>query len=406
MDLENNDDNIEETINNNKKEKQGIITFSKLNKYYLLPFICPIFCMLERVFRERIGEQLENNNDDIFLTSIIPSLSYILGGLLSFIPSLSIKPKHLIKDALVYEVNEESKNMELVYKTNYISSKIKSKKVIFYYLLLSIFSSITISVNRHIQTVHLIEIRMYVITFIPIFSKIILKQNIYRHQYFSLFLSYIGFFFISIINILKIETSDIKDNILLFIAYTGFSLNSVLIKNLTDNYYVSPFSCLLFEGIGSLILIIIFNIVYSLVTFEDLSIITNITIILNFSSKLFYLFLYLFIDIIYEILTVLVIYYFSPILLMVSDIISPILYFTFGLIINKEKVKLLNIIFHYLGYFIVLICALIYNELIIFNCFELNIYTKKYICEREKLELYLIEKENIKNNISESEEDN
>ena len=130
MDLENNDD-IEENINNNIKKKEGIISFSKLNKYYLLPFICPIFCMLGTVIRKKI-EPNENDNKKIviFITSVIVSLSDILGGLLSFIPSLREKTKNSRNDALVYKINKKSE-IELVYKTNYLGNKRKSKKVIF-----------------------------------------------------------------------------------------------------------------------------------------------------------------------------------------------------------------------------------------------------------------------------------
>ena len=40
--LEDKKDNLTES-----KEKQtSLITFAKLNKYFLIPFICPIFCML------------------------------------------------------------------------------------------------------------------------------------------------------------------------------------------------------------------------------------------------------------------------------------------------------------------------------------------------------------------------
>ena len=75
---------------------------------------------------------------------------------------------------------------------------------------------------------------------------------------------------------------------------------------------------------------------------------------------------------------------------MVSDIISPMLYFIYEIFINKEKIeepKMLNIIFHYIGYFIILICSLIYNEIIICNFCDLNKYTSKYIIERQKQEL-------------------
>ena len=53
-----------------------------------------------------------------------------------------------------------------------------------------------------------------------------------------------------------------------------------------------------------------------------------------------------------------------------------------------------------------MICALIYNEIIILNFCGLNKNTSKYINERQKLELLLLQnKENVNDNGSEYEEE-
>ena len=324
----------------------------------------------------------------LFLLDIIVCFSYILAGLLTFIPSLREKAKNTINDALIYKKNSNS-SIELVYKKNYLANKGKSKIVIFYIFLISILICNNYFLIHFSTSKHLIEQRLYLFFFIIIFSKIILKQYIHKHQVFSLSISFIGFVFISIFSLLKFEKSDILGNIYYLISKLGLALNFVLIKHLVDNYYVSPFDCLLYVGIETLILTIIVNIVYSKICYKDFSIIINI---FDFPEKIiyFYLFLLIILAIIYQILTILIIYYFSPILLMVSDIISPMLYFIYEIFINKEKIeepKMLNIIFHYIGYFIILICSLIYNEIIICNFCDLNKYTSKYIIERQKQEL-------------------
>jgi len=39
-----------DSTTDNKNKKTPIIIFAKLNKYYLIPFLCPIFCMLTNYF--------------------------------------------------------------------------------------------------------------------------------------------------------------------------------------------------------------------------------------------------------------------------------------------------------------------------------------------------------------------
>lgn len=162
-------------------------------------------------------------------------------------------------------------------------------------------------------------------------------------------------------------------------------------KYVMHNYYVSPFGCLLFMGIGTFILIIISYIIYSLICFKDFSIIIDA---FNLTNKIIYLYLFLvFIDIIiFEVIEILVIFYFSPLLLMATDIINPILNLTFEIIIDNAQMSILYKILTYIGYFIIFICALIYNEIIICNFCDLNKNTSKYIKERQKEELASIGK--------------
>ena len=63
---------------------------------------------------------------------------------------------------------------------------------------------------------------------------------------------------------------------------------------------------------------------------------------------------------------------------------------------NKEKIeepKKLFLIFNFLGFFIILICSLIYNEIIICNFCNLNKNTIKSINERQKRELSFLRKD-------------
>ena len=105
MNFENDDDDIiEENINYNKKERERLFSFSTINKYYLMPFLCPIFLILCNININIIIKIGENNI--IFLSIIIESLSLVLAGLLTFIPSLREKTKYSKNDALIYKKNK------------------------------------------------------------------------------------------------------------------------------------------------------------------------------------------------------------------------------------------------------------------------------------------------------------
>ena len=98
-----------------------------------------------------------------------------------------------------------------------------------------------------------------------------------------------------------------------------------------------------------------------------------------------YCFLSLFFASITQILSILVIYYFSPTLFAVTDIISPFLSWIVYCIQNGESGR--NIAFNCLGYFVVFFSSLIFNEIIICNFYGLNENVKKCIEERQKEEL-------------------
>ena len=116
-----------------------------------------------------------------------------------------------------------------------------------------------------------------------------------------------------------------------------------------------------------------------------------------------YIILLILFNITLNLLTLLALFYFSPTLIMITDIISPFLYWI--ALVIKDGGKMPEVILNPIGYFIVLFSALIYNELIIFNFCGLNKNTKKFVNQRQNKEL-----EDIKRNkdalLSEDLEDN
>ena len=87
-----------------------------------------------------------------------------------------------------------------------------------------------------------------------------------------------------------------------------------------------------------------------------------------------------------QVCIILVIYYFIPALFAMSDIISPMFSWLKNRIENKDSTAIV-IIFNILGYLIIIIAALIYNEIITCNFLGLNENTWKAIDERARIEL-------------------
>ena len=355
--------------NNKTKEKEGIFSFAKINKYFIFPFLCPIFCMASNYFIEII-----NNDEGLIrkdcLLAILECSTFTGGGLLYFISSLRDKTEETRDKAKTYP--ERITSIKLIYNDS-MEYKRKNIKIflILFIMALSVSFFDICEVNSFDKNTF--EERAYLIFFISIFSQIILKAKIYNHQILSLTIA--------------------------------FSLFIVCIKYLTHTYYISPYLCLLFIGLVSTLITLIYFVLYSLISNKDISIISN-----NFyfskakTGNLLYLYiaLVLIFGTLLQTFSFLVIYYFTPTLFMVTDIMTPFLLWIIKIISNEETVS--NKIFNSVGYFIVLIASLIYNEIIICNFCGLNEYTKKYLEKRQKKEYALLKQ--VENENSHYEDNN
>lgn len=160
---------------------------------------------------------------------------------------------------------------------------------------------------------------------------------------------------------------------------------------------MSPYLCLLYNGLFSTAFIIIGGIIYSLFLNGDLSFIIDTFDFSNIEDKS-HLYIYIVISFILfsfsQVLVYLIIFYFSPTLYVITEVISSIL----GWIVNAIKIKYLffEIILECIGSLFLLFGILVYNEIIICNFWGLNYNTKKFIEQRQ----------NIENNLLNNNEDN
>ena len=83
------------------------------------------------------------------------------------------------------------------------------------------------------------------------------------------------------------------------------------------------------------------------------------------------------------------IYYFSPMIFLLTQIVFPLIIWIIDII--RDDYVLYEMIFTGIGYLILLFAVLIYHEIIILNFCGLSKNTRKFIEEREKKEIASIE---------------
>ena len=379
--------------------KNSLVTFAKLNKYFLIPFLCPIFCTLTNYF---LGELMKSSaiKKVEFIGLIYVELSYVFGGLFHFVSYFSLKVK---------KEKERNSNTGITYIYNESGKNYNITKVLLLILLMGILMGINefIIIFSRNECNNLFEFRLYFLFFIPLFSKFILKENIYKHQYLSIIIAIAGVILLIIPVCLEFQKGDIIPNILNFIAGIGYPLFLVDIKYISQKYYIAPLKLSLLFGIVSIILTCFIFIIYSLIKYHDFNYFNDMV---NFSESddktkiIIYIIITFLFAITLRVLTLLAIFYFSPTLIIVTDIISPMLSWIIYTIQNCESI--IYAIINPIGYLIVLFSSLIYNEIIIFNFCGLSKDTKKYVDLRVNEEIEQIEdallNDNQQNNDEES----
>ena len=251
------------------------------------------------------------------------------------------------------------------------------------------------------------EVMMIQLFFLGILSYIILNYQIYIHQKISISLSMIGMIFIIISTLITYYDYIAKDKFFLLCLGPIFtSMGIVLEKNIMQNRGVSSYQLLFIKGIFGAIItfafffglcsidslgLTIFRPEFPFLTLEDIGY-PILSIILMFLFNLFY---------------VQTNYYFTPCHTAVCDTISSLSAWV-SLLMNKsndfkykqEYFVLFNV-FHVIGYILITVSVIIYNEFVIFSFCGMDVNTKEMISQRSIVEaLSAIEVEN------EEEDDN
>ena len=353
------------------KNKCSIST-AKINKYFIFPFLSPIFIFIREILLEYakgktsgVRKILQYEfNDGLMHSSCI---------LLYLVECIRTGKGKKIKNKFLRKISKLSSH-----------SISKNKCKIFFVIL-----TIAIGYNNYISSKMLLkgktifEIRIYHVIFNTIFCKIILGYEIYKHQLLSLILILIGWAFISVPIFVKLTIGDIYYNVLFFFGAIFYPLYLVLLKYIIENYYISVYLDMFFIGIILLIISSFLTIGNSFMNYSNFSDLFNI---FDFAKDKLLIFLAFASGTIVKFIFCIIIQNFSPNIFVLTNVISSIITWIYNIGYKRKPEKTMNIIFLSIGYFIILISCLIYNEIIILNFCKLNENTNFNINERLKID--------------------
>ena len=385
-----------------------LIECSIKNCLIFIPFIFPVFFQLEYLINKKFIQY-----DNIIFKVFRYYLSYTLSIICLLIIKCRSKPgrNSTLNNELLNSRNRNRKNSIWINPLDIEQKKLKKgKKIrsIFFLLILSIIGIISNLFHEKYKAgieigKQSIGIFFEIINFI-VLSMIILNVKIYSHHKFSLGIISFTLLILTISFIIYTdEDKIIKALWFYFLNAFFYCLYDVLGKKYMLLYFHSPYNTMLYIGLINSCILIIYDVI-SFIYFKEYN-----GIIKGFQENFNFSFVYIFSGIIFlEFLwnlgIWLTIYFFNPCYFIISESISETIYYIFDLLIygNKNNFSLFNIILYSISYFINIISSLIFNEIIIINCFGLSQFTKKKIEERERLDTLIAFKRiiNSKNSFS------
>ena len=395
------ENSCEPALDHEPQKKQSLFLCTKISKYFIIPFLTPIFCMLGNIliviYLNLIKSENANEPDYriTFLHFLIFILPKIFGGSLYFIykknnPEIS---EDTTENENMPEQNKRRESLLII-----IFNKLKKQRLINAIKLISIIALIFsicdfIEINI-IQDKKNFDVRLSLLIFTSIFSVVFFNQKIYKHQKLSLAISICGMIIVFSSNIIFgfLANSQSKNDyswyimlIITFVEGIIVSFMLVLSKYTMEILFISPFQLLFILGIFELIFGFILNIVYFLIIGEDIKLIfTSIIYAINGKNlieSIIYLIIIFIIVTIFFILEFSTVYFFSPSLFVITDLFSPLFQLIFAKI-KFDEIKNKEFILSIIGYIICITASLFYNELIICNFCGLSENTAENIRRR------------------------
>ncbi len=384
-----------------EEKKESLFSIHKMNKYYLLPFLVPFVCYSTKFFSEPMKDNDETLSLDqipsieehkfVFLYQIINSTSLVLGGLL-YVVSLIQSRKESKTQAKTLRRSLVKADNDIIVVDYKKRMKTTISLILFMSLIITVYNIIKGYATKHPQ----LEKRLYFLFFFTLINVFLFKKPIYKHQILSLMIGMVAMlvifaaFFIEQFSKPNSNYNYIYD-VILFVGSILYSLYLVLFKYVTINMSMSPFLCMLLIGSASTVFTILGYSIFSYIDMGNMTYLNFFTCdyqghpeyehyvcIGNFYFKIT---MYTLINTVLQILILLVVYYFSPEIFAISDIISPFFSFLTNIYLGKVKL-LIPIISTIISYLVIIFASFIYNEILVCNFWGLNENTWKAIDEK------------------------
>lgn len=395
--------------------KTSYISINFNNKFYIYPMLLPIACVSTHFFQKIMFENAKPIKSFLLLKYNLPLLFYY------FFPKIfSLVFIFIIKyNTKKEETNGQNKKLR---RYHFIIKSGNSKKLLLLIYIISLLEvifktgdSILLYLQKIEKIHYLIEKRTGFIISVPFFSYIFLNKKLYKHHIFSLILALCGAFIINACRFpLKYSfISEILYHILNLLFSFIFSLSLVIIKYLMINYLIiSPYLFLFYDGIFCIINLFLCVLLEYPIVINIYDINTKIqvqkenskyfgnnylkvfTILIGQNNKFYFSFFFSLISsFCYFIFNVLTLYHFSPYLNVLTDFLTPFLYniLNFAFLDSDRSRRSINkFLYELLGYTIIIISALILNEIIVLNFCRFNENTYKKIIYRGSLDFNIM----------------
>ena len=361
-----------------KRKKKKCMSCAKINKYFIFPFLSPIFIFIRDVLLDQ-AKIKTNGLRQILQYDLYDGLMHS-SCIFLFIIEYIRTGKEQNKEKKNEENNE--KNIIEIKKEKTIELKNKNiNKLEISFIIITIGFGLNnyISSKMSLQNGPILETRIYHVIFNAIFCRFILKYKIYKHQLLSIILILVGWVLISIPIYTEITVADIFYNILFLFFAIFYPLYLALLKYISEKYFVSIYLYMFFIGVSLIIISIILTTVFSFLNYSNFYDLINIFDFTN--NKLLFSFALISGAIVKFILCV-TIQNFSPNIFISTNVISAIMKWIYNVSYKRKFYTTLDIVCLSIGYFIILISCLIYNEIIILNFCGLNENTNYNINER------------------------
>jgi hypothetical protein len=401
-------------VNQNKK----CLYFGAISKKMLIPLLIPILYSIRHYTLDTFDLRLRDANNDIkqqsiFINTFILSITYSLNFILYIVETRNSKVKNL-------NVQEKKFDNQLLIEKMKREKRKKSTTRIYLILLafFNFFNYLFYDIIGMFKPSNYNKLYFYTLS-IPFFfiitalmSFLFLNKNIYKHQYITMIISPI--LSISLLLIIKFLNLGKRNNTAYAVLYLMECLGlrglrfilDVLGKLIMEKRFVTYFRLMTFLGIFGLLFSIIFsfasyfidfsfikdpalnnyfiiqdgsikrlkNIFDSWGSFDSMNIILFITIILIWFIENFLIWFS--------------IYAFSPNHYTVYASLNTIVVLFIDVVIDEFKTKniIIKIVFS-IALFGMLICGLIFNEILIIGLWSMNKYTAKEIMRRQKEEM-------------------